>query len=64
MSDDAIDWEAWALAMCTLLDAIDCAACHDESLEHTQDLVRSRFALAADFGVSVRRAGPASGEFH
>ena len=59
---NGLDYQAWAVAMCSLLDEIEGAA--DGIVSDTGDIVlvhqllRSRFALSEEHGLEVRFLGP------
>ncbi len=58
-----VNWRAYALAMCSLLDEIERAAeglidDHDYNID-VHRLLRSRFALAEEHGFEVEFLGPA-----
>ena len=55
MLETNTDYKAWALDMCTLLDAIEMNR-HDPIAVH--DLCRQRFALAEKHGLQVRWVPP------
>ena len=54
---------AWGQAQATLLDAIEMTLARGD-YERAGDLVRSRFALAEECGISTVLCEPASGETH
>ena len=57
-----VDYEAWALAMCTLLDRIEQAA---DSADDVRGLCQQRFAIAKQHGLTVQFLGePGSGVEH
>jgi hypothetical protein len=58
-----VDWEAWALDQCTLLDAIE-QALRNKGHDHALDLALGRFGMAERHGVRTEHLGPASGETH
>ena len=59
MSDSAeLDWQAWALDMCNLLDRIE-AVCDDTEAVHK--LCQGRFALGEKHGLTFEIIGLASG---
>jgi len=53
-----VDYEAWALEMCSLLDAIEMAA-NDPA--RVRQLVRGRFDIAEKHGLKVIMSGPSAG---
>ena len=55
---DKMDWQAWALDMCTLLDRIEFVS--DDS-EAVHKLCQGRFGLARKHGLTVEITGFASG---
>lgn len=57
-ADGVIDWAAWALEMCSLLDRVEAVA-DDAAAVHV--LVRGRFKMAERHGVEVEFLGPTSG---
>ncbi len=67
MEEKNVNYEAWALGMCNLLDAIERTAGADEIDDKDEvigDMCRSRFALARLCGVRVAYHTPSSGEIH
>lgn len=58
MAEPEIKWEAWALAMCSLLDAIEMSA---DDPSRVRELVGGRHKLAESFGLKVTFTGPAGG---
>jgi hypothetical protein len=54
---DDIDYEKWAFAMCSLLDAIELNADNEEKV---RELVGGRFELAEQFGMRIVWGGPAA----
>ncbi|HDZ21919.1 hypothetical protein LCGC14_0784360 [marine sediment metagenome] len=66
MSDE-IDYQAWALELCTLLDAVEQEiqwSSDDDSLNRARKLVRGRFEIAEKHGVAVVLREPGSGKVH
>lgn len=57
---DDIDWKAWALAMCSLLDAIE-DAIYKGDRDTALALVGGRHKLAQDHGLKVQILGKAGG---
>ena len=53
-----LDWQGWALDMCTLLDRIE-AVCDDPEAVHK--LCRERFTLGEKHGLTFEIIGLASG---
>jgi len=60
--DKVIDYEAWAIELCTLLDRIEEEAfCADD----VRELCRQRFAIAEKHGLTVQFTGqPGSANTH
>ena len=56
-----IDYEAWALEMCALLDRIEAVADDEDAV---RKLCRGRFALAKKHNLTVTFLGPTSGTDH
>lgn len=54
-----VDFEAWALEMCSLLDAIEIAA---DDADRVRNLVRGRFDIAEKYGLKVVFDGPVGGQ--
>ena len=55
MSDTHIDYRGWALALCMLLDEIELAPDNDA----LGDLLKHRFSIAEEYGMTVKFLGPA-----
>ena len=70
--EPGVDYEAWALEMCELLDAIERIACNEDlrmsqgstKAEIIVDICKARFAIARKHGITVEFLGPTSGEVH
>ncbi len=59
-----IDYKAWALDMCALLDAIEAAVVAGDQ-PRARRLIQGRFKMAEKHGMTVKMAGFAgSGETH
>lgn len=56
MTECDIDWESWALGMCTLLDLAELA----DDMDEVQRICKMRFKLAEEHGVTVEICEPAS----
>ncbi len=64
ISDAGLNYRAWALDLCALLDATEQAIGKGDQ-KRARTLVRGRFALAEKHGLTVQRLpGTASGETH
>jgi hypothetical protein len=53
-----MNWEAWAIDMCSLLDRIELL--HDDG-EAVYELCQGRFDMAREHGLEVQMLGPTSG---
>ena len=66
--EPGVDYEAWALEMCELLDAIERAADtadpQPDDMVDIRTLCGNRFAIARKHGLTVEFLGPTSGEVH
>ncbi len=56
-----VDYEKWAIAMCSLLDRIEDVADDEDAV---LKLCRGRFELAEEHGLEVDFLGPTSGATH
>ena len=55
-----MDWQAWALDMCSLLDRIEAVADQEE----VRELCAGRFDIAREHGIEVQIVGKISGLDH
>ena len=56
LDEDEIDYKAWALDLCSLLDEIEK---HDEDRGRIAALLQLRFTIAEKHGMKVMMQGPA-----
>ena len=54
-----VNYEAWAVALCTLLDHIEMSA---DDPDKVRSLCKERFEIAENYGLTVEMGFPVSGE--
>lgn len=55
---EVLPYKSWAIAMCSLLDQIEIVADDEDSV---RELLKGRFALAKQYGLTVERSHETSG---